>query len=174
MKPAGPLGCVVLAGVGRRRAQTAVVALTTLLAVTASVLALGLIAGSRAPFDRAFAAQNGAHLTVQFDATKVTAARIAATASATPVARAAGPFPVAELRLRISSGSELPAGLGLPPVTVVGRDQPGGGPAAIDRVAVLEGRWATRRGEIVLDPDRLPPSLLGARLDLPTCPAPPS
>lgn len=174
MNPAGPLVRVVLAGVGRRRAQASVVALTALLAVTASVLALGLLAGSRAPFDRAFAAQHGAHLTVQFDATKVTAAQLAATGSATPVARAAGPFPLAELRPRIVSGAPgLPVGLGLPPLTVVGRDQPGGGPDSIDQVAVVEGRWATGQGEIVLDPENLPPSLLGARLELPDLPGAP-
>ncbi|CAI7980926.1 putative ABC transport system permease protein [Frankia sp. Hr75.2] len=174
MNPAGPLARVVLAGVGRRRAQASVVALTTLLAVTASVLALGLIAGSRAPFDRAFAAQHGAHLTVQFDATKVTAARLAATGSAAPVAQAAGPFPVAELRPRIVGGPPgLPVGLGLPSLTVVGRNQPDSGPDSIDQVAVIEGRWATNRGEIVLDPDSLPPSLLGARLQLPDLPGAP-
>ncbi|WP_018501087.1 ABC transporter permease [Parafrankia discariae] len=175
MNPAGPLVRVVLAGVGRRRAQASVVALTALLAVTASVLALGLLAGSRAPFDRAFAAQRGAHLTVQFDATKATAAQLAATGSATPVARAAGPFPLAELRPRIVSGAPgLPVGLGLPPMTVVGRDRPGGGPDSIDQVAVVEGRWATGQGEIVLDPENLPPSLLGARLELPDLPGAPA
>ena len=50
----GGLGRVVRAGVGRRRVQTVVMTLTTLLAVTASVLAVGLVVASSAPFQHAF------------------------------------------------------------------------------------------------------------------------
>ncbi len=61
------LGKVVRAGVGRRRVQTLVMTLTTMMAVAASVLAAGLIVASQAPFDKAFAWQHGAHLTARFD-----------------------------------------------------------------------------------------------------------
>ncbi|MEV5906801.1 ABC transporter permease, partial [Streptomyces sp. NPDC052127] len=61
------LGRVVRAGVGRRRVQTAVMIMTTLMAVTASFLAAGLLVASQAPFDHAFAQQRGAHLTARFD-----------------------------------------------------------------------------------------------------------
>ena len=49
------LGKVVRAGVGRRRMQTAVMILTTLVAVTASVVAAGVLTASRAPFEHALA-----------------------------------------------------------------------------------------------------------------------
>ena len=80
--PVSALGRVVRAGVGRRRVQTAVMVLTTLMAVTASVLAAGLLVAARAPFDHAFAEQRGSHLTAQFDGTKVTAPQLAASARA--------------------------------------------------------------------------------------------
>jgi putative ABC transport system permease protein len=121
------LGRVVRAGVGRRRVQTAVMILTTLMAVTASVLAAGLLVASQAPFDHAFAQQHGAHLTGQFDGTKVTAPQLAATAHASGVTAAAGPFRTLSLRPRTTSGSDpLPAGADLPPMTVVGRASAGG------------------------------------------------
>ncbi|MER7008822.1 ABC transporter permease, partial [Dactylosporangium sp. NPDC000555] len=89
----GGLGRVVRSGVGRRRVQTVVMTLTTLLAVTASVLAVGLLVASSAPFARAFSRQHGAHLAAQFDAGKVTAEQLSATAHAAGVTAAAGPFP---------------------------------------------------------------------------------
>ena len=68
-----------------------------MIAVTAAVLGGSLMVASRAPFDRAFAQQHGAHLTAQFDATKATAAQLAASASAAGVTAAAGPFPTAQI-----------------------------------------------------------------------------
>ncbi|MFI0089748.1 ABC transporter permease [Streptomyces bobili] len=166
-----PLGRVVRAGVARRRVQTAVMVLTTLMAVTASVLAVGLLVAARAPFDRAFAAQQGAHLTGQFDGTKVTAERLARTADAAGVAAVAGPFRTVPVRARTASDSAvLPAGVDLPPFTVVGRADPGG---PVDRVRTVEGRWATGPGEIVLADGALP-APLGARLALPTAPGAPT
>ena len=91
------LGRVVRSGVGRRRVQTLVMMLTTIIAAAASVLAAGVLVDSQAPFDHAFAAQHGAHLTAQFNRSKVTAAQLAATAHAPGVTAAAGPFPTASL-----------------------------------------------------------------------------
>ncbi|MEU0118358.1 ABC transporter permease [Streptomyces bobili] len=164
-----PLGRVVRAGVARRRVQTAVMVLTTLMAVTASVFAVGLLVAARAPFDRAFAAQHGAHLTAQFDGTKVTAERLARTADAAEAV--AGPFRTVPVWARTASDSAvLPAGVDLPPFTVVGRADPGG---PVDRVRTVEGRWATRPGEIVLADGALP-APLGAQLSLPTAPGAPT
>ena len=59
-------GKIVRAGVGRRRVQTVVMTLTTLLAVTASVLAAGLVEASSAPFQNAFDRLQGAHLIGSF------------------------------------------------------------------------------------------------------------
>ena len=65
------LGRVVRGGVGRRRVQTVVIGLSAAMAVTSAVLGGSLLVASAAPFDTAFAAQHGAHLTARFDGEKV-------------------------------------------------------------------------------------------------------
>ncbi|MEV6378549.1 FtsX-like permease family protein [Streptomyces sp. NPDC051773] len=165
------LGRVVRAGVGRRRVRTVVMVLTTLMAVTASVLAVGLLVAARAPFERAFAEQRGAHLTGQFDGTKVTAARLAATADAPGVTAAAGPFPIVSVRPRTVTGSDfLPAGVDLPPMTVVGRAESGG---PVDVIDLVEGEWVTRPGQIVVAADA-GPFRPGDRLAFPGTPGGPT
>ena len=47
-------------GLSRRRLQTTVIGLVVLVSTAATVLALGLVAVSNAPFEHAFAAQRGA------------------------------------------------------------------------------------------------------------------
>ncbi|MFG2050719.1 FtsX-like permease family protein [Micromonospora sp. NPDC048935] len=162
------LARVVRAGVGRRRVQTVVIGLVVMIAVTSAVLGASLMVASRGPFDRAFNQQQGAHLTAQFDADAVTEAQVAASASAAGVAGSAGPFPNAELNLT------SPMGRPVPPLTVVGRADPGG---AVDRVDVVDGRWATGPGEIVLATGehlRLPPQVLGQRWTVSDAPGSPS
>ncbi|NUS26688.1 MAG: ABC transporter permease, partial [Streptomyces sp.] len=73
------LSRVVRSGVGRRRVQTVVIALATMMAVASAVVAGSLMVASNAPFDHAFAAQNGAHLVAQFDPAKASAAQLKAT-----------------------------------------------------------------------------------------------
>jgi putative ABC transport system permease protein len=142
------LGRVVRSGVGRRRVQTVVIGLVVLIAVTAAVLGGSLMVASSAPFDRAFDQQHGAQLIVQFDAGKTTAAQLSASAHATGVTAAAGPFPTAVItpatdRIRSSE-----------PITVAGRADPGG---PVDDITLTDGRWVTGPGEIVLQTDiRLP------------------
>ena len=165
------LGRVVRAGVGRRRVQTAVMVLTTLMAVTASVLATGLLVAARAPFDHAFAEQHGAHLTAQFDGTKVTAGQLAATAHASGVTAAAGPFRSLSLRPRTASRSDvLPSGVDLPPLSIVGRAD---GAGRVDGVGLVTGSWATRPGQIVVAYAGLPVQP-GARLRFPAAPGGPT
>jgi putative ABC transport system permease protein len=72
----GALGRVVRSGVGRRRVQTVVIAVATMMAVAAAVIAGSLIVVSNAPFDHAFAKQHGPHVTAQFDPAKVSAAQL--------------------------------------------------------------------------------------------------
>lgn len=138
------LGAVVRSGVGRRRVQTLVIGLATMMAVAASVLGGSLLVVSGAPFEDAFARQHGAHLSVQFDAGKVSAGQLSASRDAEGVSGAAGPFRTATVTPR-SDG----AGPGWP-MTVVGRGDAG---RDVDEVALLDGRWPTRDGEIVLSPD---------------------
>ncbi|WP_433040184.1 ABC transporter permease [Dactylosporangium sp. CS-033363] len=148
------IGGIVRSGVGRRRVQTVVMVLTTLLTVTASVLAVGLLVASSEPFARAFDRQHGAHLTAQFDASKVTAAQLEATRKATGVTEAAGPYPTAELvPTVVSSKLGIPEGVELPSFTMVGRPDAGTG---LDRLELTEGRYATAANEIVFLDDSGP------------------
>ncbi|SDJ07793.1 putative ABC transport system permease protein [Lentzea albidocapillata subsp. violacea] len=145
------------AAVLRRKLQTIVIGVVVCAASATLVMALGLLEAAAAPFDRAFAAQQGAHLAAQYDADK-------ATGFANPAAQAtAGPF-----RQATVDTSEGEVFLGT--LTVVGRADPGG---QVDRLAVSQGRWATGPGEIVLN--RTPGAAgrigLGFRVELPGRPA---
>jgi putative ABC transport system permease protein len=146
------LGKVVRSGVGRRRVQSLVMALTTFAAVTSSVLSLGLLAVVQAPFEHGFSARNGAHLAVQFDGSKVTAAQAAATAHAAGVTEAAGPYPVAAA-LDTTVGTDCPkkdfAGHDNHPITVTTRPDLGS-TSGMDQLALTQGRWPTSPGEIAL------------------------
>ncbi|NGN63554.1 FtsX-like permease family protein [Streptomyces sp. A7024] len=122
-------------------------ALTALISVAAAVLAIGLIETSRAPFDRAFGRQQGAHLTAEFDGSKATEAQLRATADTAGVAAAAGPYRVASVRVRMP---QMPAGDEGPALTVAGRADRA---PDVDRVDLAKGRWAKAAGEIVLDQD---------------------
>jgi putative ABC transport system permease protein len=163
------LGNVVRSGVGRRRVQTVVIGMVVMIAVTAAVLGGSLMVASSAPFDRAFAQQHGAHLTAQFDATKTTAAQLSASAHATGVTAAAGPFQTTAITPLDSRDRTMR------PMTVAGRADPGG---PVDAVTLTDGRWVTSPGEIVLHTDgRLPPGLLpkvGDVLRLPDLPGSPT
>jgi len=143
-------GAVVRAvrgGLSRRRVQTIVIGLVLLASTGACVLALGLVVESNAPFDSAFAAQNGAHAVVTVDAGKATSAELAATAHVAGVTQAAGPFG----EVTITPGVPGPPGytghVAAPPMTLAGRASPGG---PVDRLILQQGRWARRPGEMVL------------------------
>lgn len=127
----------------RRRLQSLVVFAVVLLSSATAVLALGLIVGSSAPFDRAFRSQNGAHVTAAFDATKVSAADLAATASRSGVAAAAGPYETVEGQL--SGGRQK-----RPPGTIAGRAD---ADSTVDRLEISDGSWLSGTGQIVLSPE---------------------
>ncbi len=142
----GALGRVVRAGVGRRRVQTLVIVLSTMMAVTSTVLAGALLMASRAPFDHAFNTQRGAHLSVLADGSMATSAQMAASAHVQGVTAASGPYPQIIAEHGSPSGGNFP-GIGLPPMLIVGRAIPGG---SVDDLAITQGRWASKPGEIVL------------------------
>jgi putative ABC transport system permease protein len=173
----GGLAKIVRAGVARRRVQTVVMTLTTLLAVTASVLAAGLLVASSAPFQHAFERQRGAHLAGEFDASKVTAQRLTGTAHLAGVTAAAGPFATVSLRPRTAtakpSGEEnfrIPPGVDLPATTLVGRADPGGD---VDRLQLTQGRWVGGPGEIVWA-DGFTPFEVGDKIAFPGAPGAPT
>ncbi|GIJ76605.1 putative ABC transport system permease protein [Micromonospora phaseoli] len=151
------LSRVIRSGVRRRRVQTIVIGLVTAAAVTATVLGAGLLVASKAPFDDAFAAQRGAHLTVQADTGVVTEAQLHASASAPGVVAAAGPY-----RVLVVTFAER-GGMRMPPLTIVARADPGG---PVDRVELAGGRWPAGPDELVLGGGaiRIPP---GVRLTAP-------
>ncbi|GHH62831.1 putative ABC transport system permease protein [Streptomyces umbrinus] len=152
------LGKVVRSGVGRRRVQTLVIGLATMMAVAASVLGGSLLVVSGAPFDGAFAEQHGAHLSVQFDTGKVSAGQLSKSEDAEGVSSAAGPFRTATVTPRSEDvGPEWP-------MTVVGRGDPG---RDVDEVALLDGRWPTRSGEIVLSANSSIFATVGMRIAFP-------
>ncbi|MDG9684201.1 FtsX-like permease family protein [Streptomyces sp. DH18] len=159
------LGRVVRSGVGRRRVQTLVIGLTSMMAVAASVLGGSLLVVSGAPFDDAFAAQHGAHLSVRFGAEEVSAAQLSESGKADGVSGAAGPFRTATVTPRPDGAN--PGW----PMTVVGRGDPGGG---VDEVALLDGRWPTRPGEIVLSAGSALLPTPGMRITFPDLPGDPA
>jgi putative ABC transport system permease protein len=159
---------VVRSGVGRRRVQTIVIGLVVMIAVTSAVLGGSLMVASQGPFDRAFKQQQGAHLMAQFNAGTVTEAQLAASASAAGVAASAGPFATAQFELAGPRGNPVP------PLNVVGRADAGG---TVDQVVIVEGRWATGPGEIVLATGgrlRLPPKVIGQQWTVTDAPGSPS
>ncbi|MFK4106741.1 ABC transporter permease [Streptomyces sp. NPDC019531] len=137
----GPLVRVVRSGVGRRRVQTVVIAIATMMAVAAAVVAGSLMVVSNAPFDHAFAEQKGAHITAEFDPAKATAQQLGATGQLDAVTASAGPYPSTVIEATDSSGRRPPA------MTLVGRTGPH---ADVDDLDLTSGRWARKPGEIVL------------------------
>ena len=152
----GALGRVIRSGVGRRRVQTVVIAVATMMAVASAVVAGSLIVAANAPFDHAFAKQQGAHLTAQFDPDKASAAQLTATREQTGVTASAGPYPSTTIQPEDSAGRRMPT------LTLVGRSGP---KADVDDLDLKSGRWAAKTGEIVLNASFSGPALeLGSTL----------
>jgi putative ABC transport system permease protein len=131
------------AAVRRRRLQSLVIGVVVLLSSGTALLALGLLVASSAPFDRAFAYQQGAHATASFDAAKVRGPDLAATADRAGVTAAAGPFDAVRAQL-VSDSAPLPTGL------IVGRADAA---STVDRLDLTDGRWLTGPGQVVLSRD---------------------
>jgi putative ABC transport system permease protein len=159
----GPVARAAAGGVSRRRVQTIVIGLVLLVSTGASVLAVALLADSSSPFDRAFAAQRGAHLVTTVDPARATTAEMAATRRLPDVTAAAGPF--GEVTVTPKAPGLAGGGLIMPPTTLVGRASPGG---PVDDVTLQSGHWAQRPGQLVLASDPNPGSNvsmpLGTRL----------
>ncbi|WP_055586677.1 FtsX-like permease family protein [Streptacidiphilus griseoplanus] len=146
----GALGRVVRSGVGRRRVQSAVIAVATMMAVASAVVAGALVVASNAPFDHAFAEQHGAHLTAQFDPAGVSTAQLESTGRLDGVTASAGPYPSTTVSPVDPGGGHLPR------LSLVGRSGPHG---AVDDLDVTSGRWAARPGEVVLSASFSGPAL---------------
>ncbi|MFJ5304945.1 ABC transporter permease [Streptomyces sp. NPDC088350] len=158
------LGRVIRSGMARRRVQTLVIGLATMLAVTASVLGGSLLVSSQAPFEKAFDRQHGAQLTAQFDASRVTAAQLAHSSRALGVTDSSGPFPTVTIAPEFGGQSGAP-------LSVAGRAT---SDARVDNVAVTNGRWVDKPGEIVVSAGTGPGVRLGQKLDFPDLPGSPA
>jgi ABC-type antimicrobial peptide transport system, permease component len=139
------------AAVRQRRVQSLVVAVVVLLSSSATMLALGLLVASSAPFDQAFQRQQGAHATVSVDPALVDAAALAATANEPGVTATAGPFD-AVLATLAADPNRRPASL------VVGRAEHD---STVDRLNITDGSWLTGPGQIVLSRDRFGEGMRG-------------
>ncbi|MFJ8626125.1 FtsX-like permease family protein [Kitasatospora sp. NPDC093550] len=163
------LGTVVRAGVGRRRVQTLVMVLTTMVSVTACVLAVGLLVAARGPYQRSFADQRGAHLNALYDQAKASPAQLAAAAHAPGVTASAGPYPAVTVMPRSGEDTRLPPpGSPLPSMTLVGRAQDG----PMDGLRITSGRWVAGPGEVVF-PDGRSPLAVGDSMRFPDLPGQP-
>lgn len=159
------LGTVMRAGVGRRRVQTLVTGLAAMTAVSASVLGGSLLVASNAPFEHAFARQKGAHLTVQFDASKVSPDQVNATAHAAGVIATGGPLPTVTANPTGGPGIVLPAGMTMTPMALVGRADARG---PVDDVTLTSGHWVSGPRQIVVSADYSGPELsVGQKIDFP-------
>jgi putative ABC transport system permease protein len=137
---AGAVARAASGGLAGRRVQAVVTGLVLLVSVAASVLGLALAADSHASFDHAFAAQRGADVTATVNASRATAADLAATRRLPQVTAAAGPFAEATVQDQVAGAEQ-------PPLALAGRASPGG---PVDDVVLQAGHWADRPGQVVL------------------------
>ncbi len=131
-------------GLTGRPLQAAVIGLVVLASTVASVLALGLIVETNAPFDHAFAKDHGAQVAITVDAVRASPALLAATTRLPGVTAVAGPFPMAEVTAHI----RLPGAAGalVQQIVLTGRPAPGG---PVDDLSLDSGRWARTTSEVV-------------------------
>ena len=79
-------------GMLRHKVQAVVIGMVLLVSTASATLGLALLAASDAPFQHAFAAQDGAHLTLTVNPARTDAAQLASTRTLHGVTAMAGPF----------------------------------------------------------------------------------
>ena len=127
-------------GMLRHKVQAVVIVAVLFIATASATLGLALLNANNSPFTRAFAAQNGADVTVTANPGQATGAQLAATAHLAGVTAMAGPFDTTTLPLEFQG---QPWGQ----TTLVGRSSPGG---PVDDVVLDAGHWADGPGQVVL------------------------
>jgi putative ABC transport system permease protein len=128
-------------GVLRHKVQAIVLGVVLLVSTASATLGLALLAASDAPFQHAFAAQDGAHLTVTVNPAHADVAQLAGTRTLRGVTAMAGPFAEATVPTQWQ-------GQGFGQLVLVGRASPGG---PVDDAVLTAGHWVTGPGQIVLD-----------------------
>jgi putative ABC transport system permease protein len=127
-------------GPARHKVQAVVIATVLLVSTASATLGLILLSAANAPFQRAFAAQRGADVTLTVDAARTSVPQLAATRSLPGVTAMAGPFPTATVEISFQGN---PLGLR----TLAGRSSPGG---PVDDVSLSAGHWPDGPGQVVL------------------------
>jgi putative ABC transport system permease protein len=130
--------------VRRRRLQSAVIVVMVALASGTITLGINLLLESRSPYDRAFEAQDGAHLKLFYDARRVASGQLASTPAAIGASSSAGPWPNVYVTVL---HRESPPGQSRHQLDLVGRDSRQG---ATERLRLASGRWVQAPGEIVV------------------------
>jgi len=128
-------------GVLRHKVQAVAIGLVVLVSTASATLGLALLAASNTPFQHAFGAQDGAHVTVTVNAARASAAELAATRHLGGVTAAAGPFAESVVQTQFQG---QPFGQ----LTLAGRGSPAG---PVDDVVLNAGHWADGPGQVVLD-----------------------
>jgi putative ABC transport system permease protein len=138
---------MTLAAFRRRRVQAIAIATVLAFAAGAATIALDVLIESQAPFDRAFAAANGAHLVVEYD-TSVPADQLATTTHAALVTDAAGPWLTGAAGF-LANPADVGSGghADYVGVRISARSDPN---TSVDRMTIDAGRWWAAPGEIVL------------------------
>jgi len=127
-------------GMLRHKVQAIVITMVLLVSTASATLGFALLSANNAPFQHAFAAQNGAHLTLTVNAAHASPAQLAATRSLSGVTAASGPYP--ETIVQAQQGGQPFGGL-----VLAGRSSPSG---PVDDLVLNAGHWVTGPGQIVL------------------------
>jgi putative ABC transport system permease protein len=128
-------------GMLRHKVQAIVLGMVLLVSTASATLGLALLVASDAPFQHAFAAQHGAHLTATVNAARAGESQLAGTRSLRGVTAMAGPFAEATVSAQWQ-------GQGLGQLVLVGRASTGG---PVDDAVLTAGHWVTGPGQVVLD-----------------------
>ena len=137
----------VLGDLRRRRLQAAVIAFVIFLASGTTTLGLTLLQTSSHPWERAFEAQRGAHLTVLFDRHKVDPEQLARTPGLIGASQVGGPWPWVETSYELGAHMAIGGGGFKFPLITVGRESP---QADVELLRLVAGRWVRGPGEIVI------------------------
>jgi putative ABC transport system permease protein len=128
-------------GLRRHKVQTMVIAVVLFVATASATLGLALLAATNGPFTHAFAAQQGADVTVTANAARASDAELAATGRVAGVTALAGPFAEATAQVNFQG---QPWGQ----LQLAGRPAPGG---PVDDLVLNAGHWTDGPGQVVLN-----------------------
>jgi putative ABC transport system permease protein len=175
---AAPVLQAARAGTARRLVQSLVVLAVLGVSSAAAVTGLTLYAAANAGYAAGIAATHGADLALIINASKVSAAQLAATRHLPGVTQDAGPYPQATIT--VAAGAAATGGSVLPAtkLTVVGRASPSGPLDDIDAnpsvmAGIGQSRWPARPGEMSLATSSIIRVPLGAKLTVTSAPGRP-